>query len=94
MQAVKGRHLPSIVGCAVGFCAAGSGIGSLVGTCLGTWLVRPIPEGQGTPEERLRAFYAGTFEGIGGGMGVGLVAGVLYAVLVRRSRLRPPVPPT
>ena len=88
MAETSGRHLPSVVGCAVGFCAAGSGVGSLLGTFFGRWLFPPLPEGFGTPEEQAMAFYGGTLWGIGVGMGVGLVAGVLYAVLVRRSRLR------
>lgn len=84
----KCQHLPSIIGCAFGFCAAGSGVGSLVGTALTTWLYPPLAEGEGTPHERIMAFYGGTLWGIAVGMGVGLVAGVLYAVLLRRSRLR------
>lgn len=84
----KPLHLPSVVGCAIGFCAAGSGVGSLVGMALGPWLYPPLPEGQGTQQEQILAAYGGTFLGIKVGMAIGLVAGVVYAVLVRRSRLR------
>ena len=84
----KSQHLPSIVGCAVGFCAAGSGVGSLVGMFVEAWLFPPLPEGQGTMHDQLVARYSGTLWGIVVGMGVGLMAGVLFAVLVRRFRLR------
>ncbi len=85
---VKPLHLPSVVGCAIGFAAAGCGVGSLVGTALGPLLYPPLPEGQGTMDERVLAMYGGTFLGIKLGAAVGAVAGVLYAVLVRRSRRR------
>ena len=39
-------------------------------------------------DERVLAMYGGTFLGIKAGLAAGAVAGVLYAVLVRRSRLR------
>lgn len=39
----------------VGFCAAGSGVGSLVGTALGPWLYPPLAEGQGTQHEQMLA---------------------------------------
>lgn len=86
------RHLPSVVGCAVGFCAAGSGVGSLVGTALGPWLYPPLAPGQGTQPEQILAAYGGTFLGIKVGLAVGAVAGVLYALLARRSRLRGATP--
>ena len=86
------QHIPSIVGCAFGFCAAGSGVGSLVGTALTPWLWPSLQEGVGTLDEQLMARYGGTLWGILIGMGVGLVAGVSYAVLVRRSRLRHRIP--
>ncbi|OWK45087.1 hypothetical protein FRUB_01418 [Fimbriiglobus ruber] len=38
--------------------------------------------------------YGGTLQGIVMGMGVGVVAGVVYAVLVRRARVRQWVPET
>ena len=82
------RHLPSIFGCAIGFSAAGSGVGSLVGMAIGPLLFPWPPEGQGTQHEQVMAMYGGTFWGIGAGIGVGLVAGVAYAVLVRRERFR------
>lgn len=81
-----GRHLPSVIGCAIGFCAAGSGIGSLVGTAVHPLLYPPLPDGQGTPQEQILAACGGTFLGIKGGMALGAVVGVLYAVLVRRAR--------
>lgn len=88
----KPLHMPSVAGCAVGFCAAGSGVGSLVGTALGPWLYPPLPEGQGTQQEQILAVYGGTFLGIKVGMAVGAVAGVLYALLVRRSWLQGAAP--
>ncbi|WP_088252863.1 hypothetical protein [Fimbriiglobus ruber] len=89
-----GRHLPSIPGCAFGFCAAGSGVGSIAGTALNPWLFPPLPAGRGTPHEQMMTLYGGTLQGIVMGMGVGVVAGVVYAVLVRRARVRQWVPET
>jgi hypothetical protein len=83
---VKPLHRPSVVGCAIGFAAAGCGVGSLVGTALGPLLYPPLPDGQGTMDERVLVMYGGTFLGIKAGLVVGALAGVLYAVLVRRSR--------
>ena len=82
-----GQHLPNVAGCAFGFCAAGSGVGSVVGTALGSRFFPPLPPGQGTHHEQLMAMYGGTLWGIAVGMGIG-AAGVAYAVLVRRWRLR------
>ena len=81
-------HLPSVVGCTIGFAVAVCGVGSLVGTALGPLLDPSLPDGQGTVDERVLAMYGGTFLGIMVGAAVGAVAGFLYAVLVRRSRLR------
>ena len=82
------QHLPNVVGCAVGFSAAGCGIGSLVGTAV--WpVVRPTPPvGQATANEQILTQYGGTLLGILIGLGLGAIAGAVYAVLVRRSRLR------
>lgn len=87
----NGRQLPNIAGCAFGFAAAGSGVGSLVGTALGPWLC-PLPGGQPTHDERVLAMYGGTYLGIMVGIALGAVAGVAYAVLVRRARRRLPPP--
>ncbi|WP_157369017.1 hypothetical protein [Zavarzinella formosa] len=84
----EGKHLPSIPGCALGFCAAGSGVGSLIGTFLNHWLFPSLPPGQGSVREQTMAFYGGTIWGIVAGMIAGFAAGVIYAVLVRRSRLK------
>ena len=73
------RNLPNVVGCSVGFCAAGNGVGSLVGMAFGPWLYPPLPEGQGTQQEQILAVYGSTFLGIKVGMAVGAVAGVVYA---------------
>ena len=84
------RRPPSVVGCALGFCAAGSGVGSLVGMAAGPWFFPTPPDGQGTQHEQVMAMYGGTLWGIGLGMAAGAIAGVLYAVLVgRRRRPRP-----
>ena len=80
------RHLPNILGCAIGFSAAGCGVGSLIGTIFGSLLYPPLPEGQGTMEEKFYAMYGGTYLGIKAGLVFGSVAGVVYAILVRRSR--------
>lgn len=82
------QHLPSVLCCGFGFSAAGSGIGSIVGTALGPRLYPQLPKGQGTPHDQLMAMYGGTLWGIAVGVSIGAVAGVLYAVLVRRSRLK------
>lgn len=84
----KPPHLPNIVGCAIGFAAAGCGVGSLVGTALGHHLYPFAIYGQGPWEDRVLALYGGTHLGMAFGAAIGMVAGVLYAVLVRRSRLR------
>ena len=81
-------HLPNILGCAVGFAAAGCGVGSVVGMMLGPWLFPPLPEGVGTLDDRVQVAYGGTFLGIKVGAAVGMAAGMLYAVLTRRARLR------
>lgn len=86
-------HMPSFVGCSIGFAAAGCGVGSLLGTAVGPLLYPTPPEGQGTIEERALAMYGGTFLGMEVGLLVGAVAGVLYAVLMRRSRRRFPSEP-
>ena len=83
---MKTRHLPSIAWCALGFAAAGSGVGSLIGTAFESALFTPLLAGQGTPHERLLAFYDGTLSGIVIGASAGSMIGVLYAVLVRRQR--------
>ncbi len=88
----KPPHLPSIVGCAIGFAAAGCGVGSLVGTALGHHLYPFSIYGQGPFEDWLLAMYGGTQLGMAFGAAIGIVAGVLYAVLVRRSRIRRPAP--
>jgi NhaP-type Na+/H+ or K+/H+ antiporter len=46
------------------------------------------PDGQGTNEEKILAAYGGIFWGIGVGIALGAFIGVLYAVLVRRAKLR------
>ena len=89
---MKPTEFPNPFGCAVGFAAAGCGVGSLVGTALHPWLYPPLPAGQGTESERILAFYGGTFLGMKAGLVVGAVAGVVYALVVRRSRLRRQVP--
>lgn len=88
----KPPHLPSIVGCAIGFAAAGCGVGSLVGTALGHHLYPFSIYGQGPFEDWLLAMYGGTQLGMAFGAAIGMVAGVVYAVLVRQSRLRRPSP--
>lgn len=85
---MKPLHLPNPFLCAIGFAAAGCGVGSLVGMMLGPWLYPALPPGQGTMHEQTLVAYGGTFLGIKVGLVVGAVAGVLYAVVVRRSRLR------
>ena len=84
---VKRLHLPSVIWCAIGFAMAGCGIGSLVGLPLGPWLYAPLPENAGAMDKYI-AMYGGVYFGIKVGIVGGAVIGVLYAVLVRRSRLR------
>lgn len=82
------QHLPSVPGCAIGFAAAGCGVGSLIGTIFGSLLYPDLPGGQGTPEEKFYAMYGGTYLGIKAGLVFGAVAGVVYAILLRQSRMR------
>ena len=86
----KSQHLPSIAGCAIGFAAIGCGVGSLAGMALGPWLYPPLPEGVGTMDDQVRAVYGGVFLGTKVGAMIGAVAGVLYAVTVRRRSGRLP----
>ena len=91
---MKPLHLPNPFGCAVGFAAAGCGVGSLVGTGSESWLYPTLIMGHGTEREQMLAMYGGTFLGMKVGLVVGALAGVLYALLVRRSRLRRQAPVT
>ncbi len=84
---VKRLHLPNVIGCAFGFAMAGSGIGSVMGPALEHWLVPPLPEGQEPIKRPLEVMYGGIIFGIKMGLVVGAIAGVLYALIVRRSRL-------
>lgn len=84
----KPPHLPNIVGCLIGFAAAGCGVGSLVGTAVGHHLYPFSIYGQGPWENRWLAMYGGTQLGMEVGAAIGAAAGVLYAFLVRRSQLR------
>jgi hypothetical protein len=67
---------------------AGCGIGSVAGMPLGPWLYPSLSEGQGTTDERVRFIYGGMYFGIKLGLVIGAITGVVYALLVRRSRLR------
>ena len=83
------QHLPNIAGCAIGFAAAGSGIGSLVGMCLHPLFWPPTPEIPGDPNELAMALYGGVFRGIFIGMAIGMFTGIIYAIeirLIRRQR--------
>ncbi len=82
------QKLSSSVWRTIRFAAAGSGVGSLVGTALGSWLYPQLPEGQGTLDEQMLTRYGGTFLGIRVGLAVGAAVGVIHSVIVRRSRLR------
>ena len=84
----KPVHLPSVIGCAFGFAVAGCGIGSVAGMALGHWLYPPLLEDQRPIKIPLDVVYSGTYFGIRLGFVLGAVTGVLYALLVRRSRLR------
>ena len=85
---MKPVHLPNPFACAYGFAAAGCGVGSLVGMAIGPWIYPPFPEGMGTMHEQTLVSYGGVFLGSVVGIPIGAVVGPLYAVLVRRSRLR------
>lgn len=77
------RHRPSVVGCALGFAAAGSGVGSLVGTALTRVFFADLPPGEGTVQEQVMANYGGLLWGIALGVLVGAVVGAVYAVRAR-----------
>lgn len=80
-------HLPSVVGCVIGFAAAGCGVGSLLGTVAHPWFFPPLADGQGTTHEQAMAVYGGTFRGMAIGAAVGAVAGAVYALRERSRRL-------
>lgn len=80
------QRKPSVIGCAVGFGAAGSGVGSLVGMV--AWTKAPFPLFDG-PYARLWDFYGGTYLGTAIGAVVGVFVGAWYA---RRARAKPLAP--
>ncbi len=81
-------HLPHILGCAIGFAAAGCGVGSLLGMVFLTRLYPQPPQDQLTEHEMFMSRYGGTHWGMAIGAVAGLIAGVVYAVVVRRKRRR------
>ena len=53
------KQPPNLIGCAVGFAAAGCGVGSLVGLGVGPFFFPEPPDGQGTMHEQFMAVYGG-----------------------------------
>ena len=82
------RHLPSILGCAVGFCVAGSGVGSVAGCFAGGQVWQGMAAAERAATSATGVVYLWMFRGILTGMTVGAAAGVGYALLVRWARLR------
>ena len=80
------RPLPNILGCAVGFCAIGSGVGSVAGCFVAAQVWKAMPEAERAGLRLTSFIYDGMFQGIAIGMALGAAAGVAYAVIVRRSR--------
>lgn len=74
------QRTPSLIGCAIGFGAAGCGVGSLVG--LAAWPHAPFPLFE-QPYAGMWDFYGGTCLGTVIGFLVGAAVGIWYA---RRAR--------
>ena len=82
------KRLPSVLGCGVGFAAAGSCVGSFAGMFVGGRLWRSLPEA-GRPASPIEVVYLWLFRGLLVGVLLGAWAGVAYARAARRSRRRP-----
>jgi hypothetical protein len=82
---VQGTPRPSILGCAVGFAAIGSGIGAVIGLVLASLELSSFPEADRPAVGTSSFFYGWVYPGTYIGFALGGVAGVVYA-LVRRRR--------
>ena len=80
------KRTPSMIGCAIGFGAAGCGVGSLVGMVV--WPHAPFPLFEGFHAKQWD-FYGGTYLGTAIGALVGEFVGLWYA---RRGRMKSPQP--
>ena len=82
------RPLPNVLGCAIGFCAIGSGVGAYTGCYVAGQLWRAIPEVERAGLPMTGFLYTCLLRGMFVGMALGAAAGVAYALLVRRARVR------
>jgi uncharacterized membrane protein YfcA len=80
------RHLPSVLGCAFGFCAGGCGVGSIIGTGLSSTLYPIDPDQAPTNREKVMHAYGGIYWGVAFGMLLGTIVGILYAKTIRHLR--------
>jgi hypothetical protein len=80
------RHLPSVVGCAIGFCAAGSGVGSVAGSLVGMQVWKGLSDDERAATSPTDITDLWMFRGIFAGMVLGVVAGVTYPLVVRWVR--------
>ena len=82
------RPLPNVFKCAIGFCAIGSGVGSVAGCFVAGQLWDAMPQAERAGLRLTSFIYDGMDLGIVTGMVLGAAAGVAYAVIVRRTRAR------
>ena len=81
----KARHLPSVLGCMIGFGFAGCGAGVLPGGWAGAQLRGPVLGPDPAPLADLQWSYGSVYAGSTVGMVVGAVLGVRYARAARRA---------
>ena len=81
----KTGHLPSVVGCALGFGFSGCGAGVLPGGWTGSLLREPVLGTNPPPLSEAQLAYGSVYAGSFLGMLIGGVIGVQYARGVRRK---------
>ena len=82
------RKSPSVIGCAFGFGAAGSGVGSVVGVIVGRLVWMAMPDADRAQTSGMSVLYRHMDPGIVSGFAFGAFVGICYAVTVRWRRSR------
>ena len=81
---MKARHLPSVVGCLIGFGCAGCGAGVVPGMWAGVRLREPVHGPDPPARDALAWDYGSVYAGSTLGMLAGAAIGVRYARAARR----------